>query len=341
MRAFVYDAGGNVTGYSEFDTSDMTGASGFDATGTGNKLTVGARYDADNRLAQATVHVNGVKTEDWVYFPDHTGNLQAAQELVSRWLLGAAYRDASNRVTSVTGNYREARFTYDKRGRVSRFTYNEDATALTAGLKRFLTVDYSYTPDGRVASRTGTVAKNGGIAQAISSDEIDQWISNYETGADPVGPSVSLSGTRRALKADVGATITPVCAECYVFTKAKLAWKLFYRGLTITSTGLPIRGDVPELQISAQEQVPFPILIPEQSAQSKRAILYARLFQNNRDVDSGFVKCSYGRPATARCREVRNTCIDKCTMQALPTPAMNDGRNYHKCVTMCLSDNDC
>lgn len=234
MRAFVYDASGNVTGYSEFDTIDMTGANGFDAIGAGNKLTVGARYDANNRLAQAAVYVNGVKTEDWVYFPDETGNLQTAQELVSHWLFGTVDRDASNRVTRATGNYREARFTYDKRGRVSRFTYNEDATALTGGLRRFLTVDYSYTPDGRVASRTGAIARNGGTTQAITDEEIDQWISNYENGADPVGPAPNLSGSRKSLKTTTPVAITPVCAECYVFAKAKLAWKLFYRDFTIT-----------------------------------------------------------------------------------------------------------
>ncbi|MFM0045947.1 DUF6531 domain-containing protein [Paraburkholderia sediminicola] len=231
MRAFVYDAGGNVTGYSEFDTSDTTGASGFDASGTGNKLTVGARYDANNRLAQAAVYMNGVKTEDWAYFPDETGNLQTAQELISHWLLGAVDRDASNRVTRASGNYREARFTYDKRGRVSRFTYNEDATALTAGLKRFLTVDYSYTPDGRVAGRTGTVARNGGAAQAISSDEIDQWINNYETGADPVGPPGNRSASRRALRADAATTISPVCAECYVLRRPSWHGSSFITGL--------------------------------------------------------------------------------------------------------------
>lgn len=339
MRAFVYDAGGNVTGYSEFDTSDTTGASGFDATGTGNKLTVGARYDANNRLAQATVYVNGVKTEDWVYFPDETGNLQTAQELVSRWLLGAVDRDASNRVTRATGNYREARFTYDKRGRVSRFTYNEDATALTAGLKRFLTVDYSYTPDGRVAGRTGTAARNGGAAQAISSDEIDQWINNYETGADPVGPPANLSGSRKALKASGMTAITPVCTECYVFTKAKLAWKLFYRGLTVTQTGQPVQGDVPELQITAQEQVPFPILMPEQNGQSKRAVQYAQLFQNNGDSDSGFVKCSYGKPRTKRCREVHERCQIKCADTTFPT--RDYGVSFFRCMNQCESDQGC
>jgi len=337
MRAFVYDANGNVTGYSEFDTSDSTGASGFDAIAVGNKLTVGALYDINNRLTQATVSVNGVKTEDWYYRTDETGNLQTAQELVSHWLLGGFDRDASNRVTRVTGNFREARFTYDKRGRISRFTYDEDAIASAAGLKRFLTVDYSYTPDGRVASRTGKVAISGGAAQTISDDEVDQWIGNYEAGADQVGPPAHFSGTRVGLTAVAPMAVTAVCPECYVFSKAKLAWRLFYRGLTVTQAGQPISGDVPELQIAAQEQVPFPVLVPEQNGQSKRTVLFAQVFGGNDSSDSGFDKCSYGRPATKRCRDVRDRCIDKCHL-VFPT---FDGWPFYRCLNQCLSDNGC
>ncbi|RKF29759.1 hypothetical protein BCY88_14110 [Paraburkholderia fungorum] len=338
MRAFVYDGGGNVTGYSELDTSDTTGASGFDATGTGNKLTVGARYDADNRLAQATVYLNGVKTEDWYYFSDSTGNINTAQDIVSGWLFGTVHRDAANRATEVNGNYRQARFTYDKRGRVSKFTYDEQARPSNGGLHRFLTVDYSYAPDGRVVSRTGTVARNGGAPQSIASDEIDKWISNYETGADPVGPPANLLGSRKALKGSGTTVIAPVCAECYVFTKAKLAWKLFYRGLTVTQSGQPVQGNVPELQIAAQEQVPFPILMPDQNGQSKRAVLYAQLFRNNDDSDSGFVKCAYGKPITRRCAQVLERCIDKCHV-LFQTP--DYGVTFFRCKNACMADNGC
>lgn len=341
MRAFVYDANGNVTGYSEFDTTDSTGASAFDATGTGSTLTVGAVYDSNNRLKRATVFKNGVKSEDWVYTVDETGNLQIAQELIENWLLGGFYRDASNRVTRVTGNYREARFTYDKRGRVSRFTYSEDAVASTAGVKRFLTVDYGYAPDGRVASRTGTVAKNDGAAQAITGNEIDQWVANYEAGADPVGPPANLSGTRIGTRAEDSTAIAPVCTQCYVFTKAKLAWKLFYRDFTLTQTGQPVQGDVPELQIAQQEQVPFPILVPEQNEQSKRAILYAQIFRGDVNSSSGFDKCAYGKPITKRCREVHENCQTRCTDTKLPTPIGNDGWNFFNCMTQCKSDQGC
>lgn len=339
MRAFVYDPRGNVTGYSELGTTDSTGASGFDASSTGSTLTVGAVYDSNNRLKQATVYVNGIKTEDWVYTIDETGNLQIAQDLASRWILGEWDRDASNRVTRVTGNYREARFTYDKRGRVSRFTYNEDAIASTAALKRFLTVDYGYTPDGRVASRTATVAKNGGAAQAITDDETDQWVANYEAGADPVGPPANLSGARLGLKAGVPTTILPVCPECFVFTKARLTWKLFYRGFTVTQSGQPLLGDVPELQIAGQGQVPFPILVPEQNGQSKRAILYAQLFRSDDNFGSGFDKCTYGKPITQRCREVHENCQIRCAHTTFPT--RDYGVSFFRCMNQCKSDQGC
>lgn len=90
-------------------------------------------------MSEATVYVNGIKTEYWWYFPDETGNLMSAQEHISHFLISEIERDASNRLTVVSGNYREGRFTYDKRGRVIRFVYKEDAIPLTAGVKRVLT----------------------------------------------------------------------------------------------------------------------------------------------------------------------------------------------------------
>lgn len=53
IRAFVYDAQGNATGYSEVQTTDLTGEQGMQAAGTGSKMTVGARYDGGGRLLSA------------------------------------------------------------------------------------------------------------------------------------------------------------------------------------------------------------------------------------------------------------------------------------------------
>ncbi|MFL9999336.1 RHS repeat protein, partial [Paraburkholderia sediminicola] len=49
VQAFVYDANGNVTGFSELSTDDATGERGFNAKSSGWQMTIGARYDASNR----------------------------------------------------------------------------------------------------------------------------------------------------------------------------------------------------------------------------------------------------------------------------------------------------
>ncbi|MFL9917948.1 hypothetical protein PQR75_21655 [Paraburkholderia fungorum] len=227
MRAFVYDANGNVTGLSEFGTSDATGESGFDATASGQQQTIGVRYDALNRVAGAKVYVNGAMTEDWVYFYDSTGNRETAQNLVTGWLFGDTERDAAHRVTRQNGNYREARIAYDARGRIARFTYNEKATNATGGLARLLTVNYGYSAEGRVVSRTGTVSKNGAAAAPISSDEIGQWLDNYEAGSDPVAPPANLLGWVKALQFVQEPGLEPVCVECVFYAGPRLAWTAF------------------------------------------------------------------------------------------------------------------
>ncbi|MGA7780609.1 MAG: hypothetical protein WCA85_23310 [Paraburkholderia sp.] len=223
MQAFVYDDRGNLTGYSVLKTGDTTGASGFDVQSTGQQQTVGASYDVNNRMTGARVFVNNEKTEDWTYFYDETGNLQTSQDIASHWLFGNWDRDESHRVTRQTGDYREAKIAYDVRGRVLRFKYTEDATPLTSGVARALTVGYTYAPDGTIASRTATVANNSGAPAAISSDEIDQWLDNYENAVDPVGPPISQSGLRQ-LRADyqIERGISPVCVECWLYRNSPL-----------------------------------------------------------------------------------------------------------------------
>ncbi|CAB3767202.1 RHS repeat protein [Paraburkholderia humisilvae] len=172
LRAFVYDANGNLSGYSERNTTDPTGEHGFDALWDGQQQrTTGVAYDSLNRVSRARVYVNGALTEDWFYFYDHIGNLNTAQNNVSRWMFGNQDRDASHRVTWQSGNYRSTRMVYDARGRLAQFTYDEQASPSTGGLARALTVNYGYSPDGEVATRTGTVTKNGGAPSSISSDE--------------------------------------------------------------------------------------------------------------------------------------------------------------------------
>jgi YD repeat-containing protein len=220
VRAFVYDATGNVTGFSEFATSDPTGESAFDAKASGQQRTAGVAYDSSNRAVAALEYFNESKTADWLYFYDETGNLRLATDRVSGWTLGMMGRDAAHRATYLAGDNREALITYNARGRVTQFAYFEYPTTLNGGLHRTLTVKYSYSADGQIVSRTGTVAKNNGgstfmgDATPISSDEIDQWLDNYESGINPVGPPANLHGLLKALQFVQEPGLEPVCIEC-------------------------------------------------------------------------------------------------------------------------------
>ncbi|CAE6888834.1 hypothetical protein R69927_04694 [Paraburkholderia domus] len=233
VRAFVYDAQGNVTGFSEFATDDLTGESAFDAKPSGQQRTVGVGYDSSNRVVAALEYFNGSKTADWLYFYDETGNLRLANNRVSGWTLGTMRRDAAHRAIYLAGDNREALVTYNARGQVTQFTYNEYPTALNGSLYRFLTVSYGYSADGRVMSRTGTVAQNQGgstpmgVAKAISSDEIDQWVTNLESGVNPAGPPANRLGWVRVM---LGALpepgLQPICIECMFNPALGWAWAI-------------------------------------------------------------------------------------------------------------------
>lgn len=327
LMSFVYDANGNVTGYSERITNDLTGEAGFDATWDGQQQrTVGARYDQFNRLAEAITYVNNVKASDWVYFYDETGNLNTAQNIVSKWLFGNQDRDAAHHVTWQTGNYRTARITYDSRGRVSQFTYDEQPIAQIGRVRRLLTVDYGYSPDGRVISRNGTVATSGGAAVAISSDDTEKWLDNYQAGLDPVGPPATRLGWLRSNTSDAPPVTNAVCVDCG-FIQARLAWPLFLHDLYFSAqTGKPIEDNPIEIQVAAQNQLPFPILTP---GLSKRTMLYAKLFASDTSDSSGFVKCK----DTGDCAQVRTMCRQKCDA-VLPT-GVDVGFKYWNCVNNC------
>jgi hypothetical protein len=96
VQAFVYDASGNVTGSSEFRTSDSTGEMGFDAISTGQEKTVGAHYDRSNRIDTRLDFANGENIAKWQYLYDATGNLRLASEQKSGWMWGVMRRDAAH-----------------------------------------------------------------------------------------------------------------------------------------------------------------------------------------------------------------------------------------------------
>jgi hypothetical protein len=157
-------------------------------------------------------------------------------------------------VTWQTGNYREARITYDSKGQVSRFSYDEQPLIETGRVRRLLTVDYGDSPDGRVVSRNGTVSTSGGPAVAISNDDTDKWLDNYEAGIDPVGPPAARLGWLRSIASDSSSITSAVCVDC-AFIQARLAWPVFLHDLYFNAqTGKPIEGDPVEIQVAAQNQ---------------------------------------------------------------------------------------
>ncbi|MFM0674015.1 DUF6531 domain-containing protein [Paraburkholderia sediminicola] len=333
LMSFVYDGNGNVTGYSERITNDPTGEAGFNATWNGQQQrTVGARYDQFNRLAEAITYVNNVMTADWVYVYDYTGNLNTAQDLVSKWLFGDQDRDATHRVTWQTGNYREARIAYDARGRVTHFTYDEQAIPATGRARRLLTVNYGYSADGKPVSRNATVATNGSPAAAISSDDTDKWLDNYQAGLDPVGPPAGVLGWVRSLASDAPVSISTLCTGCG-YIQARPAWSLFLQDLYVNAqTGKPVTDNPVEIQVAAQNQLPFPVLTPNLS---QRNALYAKLFASSTVDSAGFIKCT----DSGDCAQVRTACRAKCPSTVLPT--RDYGVTFWNCVNDCAELKGC
>lgn len=222
MQSFVYDASGNTTGVSETPTTDLTGASAFDAV-KADEATVayGMTYDATNRLAFVQQMVNGEVAGQWRVTRDGTGNVFAIIALKAEQATEIISRDAAHRVLygyNPTGDFY---ISYDRRSRIDLFKFNEYASPANGGIRRVFKVRFGFSPDGGVVSRTGTVAKNGstldlndGTDIPISSEEINQWIDNYNYGDSPVGPPANLQGARGLLGDNFLGTST-VCSDCH------------------------------------------------------------------------------------------------------------------------------
>jgi YD repeat-containing protein len=320
VRAFVYDSSGNVTGYAETQTTDLTGEQGMQAVATGSQLTVGARYDGAGRLLSATVMQDGKTLEDWSYTYDIRGNIATTRDAVSGWQMRTLARDASNRAAQIAGNSGQAGISYDVRGRVSSFEYNEKPSAANGQQTRYLAVQYGYGPDGSVSKRTAIVSTNGGFPQTISDAEIDVWLTNWELGNDPISPPANVTG----LRSGSNTSIPPLCVECYMTWKAKLAGKLFGDELSAT---LPKWSEASELMLNDQSQVPYPTLVPDLTASAKRAVLYGALFAAGGD-GGGVVKCSGREAHESECYAQYENDMDECTAIYKP---MLDARRLALC----------
>ncbi|CAE6701884.1 DUF6531 domain-containing protein [Paraburkholderia haematera] len=320
VRAFVYDSRGNVTGYAERETTDLTGEQGLQAVGTGNQMTVGARYDDVGRLLSATVVQDGKKIEDWTYAYDAKGNIATTQDAVSGWAMRTLERNAANRATQIAGNSGKASIAYDGRGRVSNFKYDEPAGIANGGLARVLSVDYRYAANGTVSSRTAQVSTNGAWWKPISDAELGVWLTNWELGNEPVSPPANLTG----LQSDADAFIPGLCVECYMAWKATFTGKLFGSELSDT---LPKWGETTELLLSDQSQVPYPALVPDLTGSAKRSMLYGALF-GAASGGGGMVKCGGREGHEAECFAQYDAHMTMCNTIA---PHMGGARAVSLC----------
>ncbi|HEY4352862.1 MAG TPA: DUF6531 domain-containing protein, partial [Paraburkholderia sp.] len=217
MRGFAYDDRGNLVGLSELSTDDATGASGFDAKSTGQQRTYGFTYDSRNRLTDTLTMVSGQTVEHLHQTYDWSANRRTTMFLVSGRAVGIGLRDAAHRPLDLMDDGMDAYVAYDVRGRVTKFTYVEHPAPSNGKVSRTLTVDYTYAPDGRIVSRTGTVKPEGGNAVAIGRDEIDEWLDNYESGITPAWPPISSQQLIKSLLATTEPGLEPICLECGLF----------------------------------------------------------------------------------------------------------------------------
>ncbi|MFM0202823.1 hypothetical protein PQR53_23470 [Paraburkholderia fungorum] len=229
-------------------------------------------------------------------------------------------RDAANRATAIAGNSGQADISYDERGRVSVFQYDEKAGAVNGGLARKLVVRYGYAANGTVSTRTATVAKNGGGQQPISDAELGVWLTNWELGNDPVSPPANLTG----IQSDGKAFVPRLCVECYVAWKAKLTGTLFGNELSET---LPKWGETTELMLSDQLQVPYPALVPDLTSSAKRSLLYSALFGAG-SGGGGMIKCGGREAHESECYAQYENDRDECALLAGP----RGKRNWSLCL---------
>jgi YD repeat-containing protein len=223
IQSFVYDSRGNTTGIAEMPTNDATGIKGFDAPKAEGAVTMayGMTYDATNRLSFAQQLADGKVVAQWFVTRDATGNVFSIYPVERDVASEAISRDAAHRIEygyNPTGDYF---MRYDQRGRVDIFTFQEYASPANGGIRRILKVRFTYSPDGQVVSRTGTVARNGSLLDLndgtdipVSDEEMNQWIDSYNYGDSPIAPPANLQGARQLLRAS-SLSASTVCGGCH------------------------------------------------------------------------------------------------------------------------------
>ncbi|MGN4152250.1 RHS repeat domain-containing protein [Burkholderia gladioli] len=224
IQAFTYNSTGTTASISETPTADATGANGFAAPKVpGAVATVYALgYTDMNRLDKVVELNQGNVLRQWDVIRDYGGNAHQIQgDRASNFdATGVMLRDAAHRAQVGRNPTGEFKIRYDLRGRIDRFTFKQYARFDPKGTQRLFKVAFEFAPNGRVISRTGTVASSNDIYRRddgpdlpISQEEINQWIDNYNHGDSPIAPRIDLLGT--GTTAGQVRFMSTVCHDCH------------------------------------------------------------------------------------------------------------------------------
>ena len=108
-----------------------------------------------------------------------------------------------------------------------------------------------------------------------------------------------------------------------------LVTRIFYID---AQTGKPVADSPVEIQVAAQDQLPFPVLTPNLT---QRSALYAKIFAGSTVSSSGYAKCK----DDSDCAAVRAACRAKCSSTVLPTG--DNGITFWNCVNDCAELRGC
>ncbi|BCQ57499.1 RHS repeat domain-containing protein [Burkholderia gladioli] len=228
IQAFTYNSAGATASISETPTTDATGANGFAAPKVpGTVATVYALgYTDMNRLDKVVESNQGNVLRRWYVIRDYGGNAYEIQGANASHFdaTSVTQRDAAHRALVGRNPTGEFKIRYDLRGRIDRFTFKQYARFDPKGTQRLFKVAFEFAPNGRVISRTGTVASSNDIYRRddgpdlpISQEEINQWIDNYNHGDSPIAPQADLLGTG-TLAGHGSIPMSPmstVCHDCH------------------------------------------------------------------------------------------------------------------------------
>jgi YD repeat-containing protein len=205
ITAYTYDAQGNLTGKSQTQTSDTTGAKAFTATQAANTpiKSTGWSYSATTQLPLTIVETEKaygttttVQTGSWVYAYDSAGNVTSVKSTTTTPNPIASFTSYNTAGLPLAGKATD--------GRTYTLGYSADNRLLTLTMSNGYSVTYSYNTQRRL---TGAMASDGGVASLTydANGNLLTYVMNgtYIVGQAPLAVAALQSLGPNALAASV------------------------------------------------------------------------------------------------------------------------------------------